>query len=208
MLPVLETLQSDSEDEEDEEEEDEEEEEFDSEAEDGEEGAMSSQSTGHRYPSRSKNSRSTRLTRNRAGVERKRTGKQHHGRLHPHTPAMQTLPARLNLLCGSFSESRAEVNGHSSRSSRSARRHQDDSDRASSPEQGGDGIMRRLLKRKTARAAVNKIKLLEASDEDYEEEKPRRSSSRLRHTARGSKRTAVIQSSSESDQEPSARGRK
>lgn len=205
MLPVLETLQSDSEEEEDEEEEDEEEEEeFDSEAEDGEEGAMSSQSSGHRYPSRSKNSRSTPLTRNRAGVERKRTGKQHH----PHAPAMQTLPARLNLLHGSFPESRAEVNGHSSRSSRSARRHQDDSDRASSPEQVEDGTTRRLLKRKTARAAVNKIKLLEASDEDYEEEKPRRSSSRLRHTARGSKRTAVIQSSSESDQEPSARGRK
>lgn len=85
MLLVLETLQSDSEEEEDEEEEDEEEEEeFDSEAEDGEEGAMSSQSSGHRYPSRSKSSRSTRLTRNRAGVERKRTGKQHHGHLHPH----------------------------------------------------------------------------------------------------------------------------
>lgn len=205
MLLVLETLQSDSEEEEDEEEE---EEEFDSEAEDGEEGAMSSQSSGHRYPSRSKNSRSTRLTRNRAGVERKRAGKRHRAHLHSHAPATQTLPARLNLLRGSFAESRAEVNGHSSRSSRSARRHQDDSDRASSPEQVGDGTTRRPLKRKTARAAVNRIKLLEASDEDYEEEKPRRSSSRLRHTARSSKRTAVIQSSSESDQEPSARGRK
>lgn len=98
MFPVLETLQSDSEEEEEEDEE-EEEEDFDSEAEDGEEGAMSSQSSGHRYPSRSKNSRSTRLTRNRAGVERKRTGKQHHSHLHPQAPANTARtfepPARL-----------------------------------------------------------------------------------------------------------------
>lgn len=52
------------------------------------------------------------------------------------------------------------------------------------------------------------MKLLEASDEDFEEEKqPTRSSSRLRHTARSSKRAAVIQSSSESDQESSTQGR-
>ncbi|KAA8593892.1 hypothetical protein FQN60_004726 [Etheostoma spectabile] len=160
------------------------------EEEDGEEdGQMSSQSSGRRYPrrgensrsknSRSKNSRSTRLTRNSAGADRKRT------------------------------EGRAEVNGHSSRSSRRERRHHQDSDRATS--QGSDReeeiTVRRSLKRKTARAAVTKMKLLEASDEDYEEEeeeeKPRRSSSRLRHTARSSKRTAVIQSSSDSDEEPS-----
>ncbi|XP_075906075.1 bromodomain and WD repeat-containing protein 3 [Nelusetta ayraudi] len=171
-----ETLRSDSEEEdEDEEDDEEEEEEFDS---DGEEAAMSSQSSGHRYPSRSKNSssssRSTRLTRTRAGAERKR------------------------------SESRAEVNGHSGRSSRGARRYQQDSDGASSAEQDGDVGTRRLLKRRTARAAVNKIKLLEALDEDFEEEKqPTRSSSRLRHTARSGKRAAVIQSSSESDQEQS-----
>ncbi|KAM9359280.1 bromodomain and WD repeat-containing protein 3 [Symphorus nematophorus] len=168
--------ESDSEEEED----DEEEEEFDSEGEDGE---MSSQSTGRRYPSRSKNSRSTRLTRNSAGADRKRT------------------------------EGRAEVNGHSSRSSRRERRHHHDSDRATS--QGSDReeeeeiTVRRSLKRKTARAAVNKIKLLEASDEDYEEdeveEKPRRSSSRLRHTVRASKRAAVIQSSSDSEEEPLTR---
>lgn len=64
LLPVAE---SDSEEEE-------EEEEFDSE---GEVGKMSSQSSGRRYPSRSKNSRSTRLTRNSAGADRKRTGKRY-----------------------------------------------------------------------------------------------------------------------------------
>lgn len=65
--------------------------------------------------------------------------------------------------------------------------------------------MRRSLKRKTARAAVNKMKLLEASDEDFEEEEA--AGSRVRHTARISKRTAVIQSSSDTDGETSARGR-
>ncbi|XP_042342206.1 bromodomain and WD repeat-containing protein 3 isoform X2 [Plectropomus leopardus] len=172
-----------SDSEEEDEDEEEEEEEFDSDGEDGEEGGVSSQPSRRRYPSRSKTSRSTRLTRNSAGADRKRT------------------------------EGRAEVNGHSSRSSRRERRHQQDSDRATS--QGSDReeeeeiTVRRSLKRKTARAAVNKIKLLEASDEDYEEEeeeeKPRRSSSRLRHSVRTSKRTAVIQSSSESDEEPSRR---
>ncbi|XP_030599771.1 bromodomain and WD repeat-containing protein 3 [Archocentrus centrarchus] len=120
-------------------------------------------------------SRSTRLTRNSAAGDRKRA------------------------------ECRAEMNGHSSRSSRRERRHHRDSDRATS--QGSDReevTGRRSLKRKTARAAVNKIKLLEASDEDYqedEERKPRRSSSRLRQTARVSKRTAVFKSSSDSDGE-------
>lgn len=116
------------------------------------------------------------------------------------------------LLHGSFSEGRAEVNGHGTRSSRRERRYQNASDRSTS--QGSDmeedTTVRRSLKRKTARAAVNKIKLLEASDEDYEEEeeeKPRRSSSRLRHTVRTSKRTAVIQSSSDSEEEPSTQGR-
>ncbi|XP_056229345.1 bromodomain and WD repeat-containing protein 3 [Seriola aureovittata] len=170
--------ESDSEEEEDDDEE--EEEEFDSEGEEGEDGEVSSQSSGRRYPSRSKNSRSTRLTRNSAAADRKRT------------------------------EGRAEMNGHSSRSSRRERRHHQDSDRATS--QGSDReeeeiTVRRSLKRKTARAAVNKIKLLDVSDEedDEEEEKPRRSSSRLRHTARASKRTAVIQSSSDSDGERSTR---
>lgn len=101
------------------------------------------------------------------------------------------------------------MNGHSGRSSRGARRYKQDSDGASSAEQDGDVGTRRLLKRRTARAAVNKIKLLEALDEDFEEEKqPTRSSSRLRHTARSGKRAAVIQSSSESDQEQSTQSRK
>lgn len=122
-------------------------------------------------------------------------------------------PNVLNIfLHGSFSEDRAEVNGHGSRSSHRERRRHQDSDRATS--QGSEGeeeiTVRRSLKRKTARAAVNKIKLLEASDEDFEEEeeeKPRRSSSRLRHTVRASKRTAVILSSSDSDEKSSTRGR-
>ncbi|XP_069003747.1 bromodomain and WD repeat-containing protein 3 [Embiotoca jacksoni] len=161
--------------------EDEEEEEFDSEGEDGE---VSSQSSDCRYPSRTKSSRSTRLTRNSAAGDRKRT------------------------------EGRPEVNGHGSRSSRRERRHHRDSDRATSQASDQDEvIVRRSLKRKTARAAVNKIKLLEALDEEYEEEeeeeeeekKPTRSSSRLHHTARSGKRTAVIQSSSDSDGELSAR---
>ncbi|XP_076001297.1 bromodomain and WD repeat-containing protein 3 [Genypterus blacodes] len=131
----------------------------------------SSLSSSRRYPSRS-----TRLTRN-AIPDRKRT------------------------------EGRAEVNGHSSRSTHKEKRHYSDSDRATS--QGSDReeeeeiTVRRTLKRKTARAAVNKIKLLEVSDEDYEEEeeKPTRTSSRLRHTTRAGKRTAVIHSSSDSDEE-------
>ncbi|XP_068173110.1 bromodomain and WD repeat-containing protein 3 [Antennarius striatus] len=157
----------------------EEEEELDSEGEDedGEDVENSSRSSGRRYPSRNKNSRSTRLTRNKAGADRKRT------------------------------EVRAEVNGHGGRSSRREKRCHSESDRATS--QGSDGeetvTVRRPLKRKTARAAVNKIKLLEVSDEDDEEEQPRRSSSRLRHTVRSSKRSAVIHSSSDSEEESSAR---
>ncbi|KAM6932903.1 LOW QUALITY PROTEIN: bromodomain and WD repeat-containing protein 3 [Xenentodon cancila] len=122
-------------------------------------------------------SRSSRLTRTRAAGDRKRT------------------------------EGRAEMNGHSSRSSQRERRHLQDSDRATS--QGSDREeveIRRSFKRKTARAAVKMMKLLEASDEDYEEEeekKPTRSSSRLRHMTRVSKRAAVIQSSSDSDGESS-----
>ncbi|KAK1899526.1 Bromodomain and WD repeat-containing protein 1, partial [Dissostichus eleginoides] len=111
------------------------------------------ESDSRRYPSRSKSSRSTRLTRNSSGAQRRRT------------------------------EGRAEVNGHSSRASRRARRHHRDSDGASSPgSDGGEGVtLPRLLKRKTARAAVNKMKLLKV------------------------KRTAVIQSSSDSDEKPSRR---
>ncbi|TNN69768.1 Bromodomain and WD repeat-containing protein 1 [Liparis tanakae] len=135
--------------------------ESDSEEEEDSEGEMSSQSSRRRYPSRGKNSRSTRLTRNGAGADRKRT------------------------------VGRAEMNGHSGRSSRRERRRPQVSDRATS--QGSDRedeiTVRRSLKRKTARAAVNKMKIIEASDEDFEEqdeeEAPRRSSSsRLRHTSK------------------------
>ncbi|XP_029963961.1 bromodomain and WD repeat-containing protein 3 [Salarias fasciatus] len=150
----------------------------DSEDEEEEDGEASSHSSDRCYPSRGKSSRSTRLTRNAAAGDRKRT------------------------------EGRTEVNGHGSRSSRSERRRHRDSDTAASPGSDGEEVVtvRRSLKRKTARAAVNKIKLLDVSDEDEEEEEePTRSSSRLRHATRASKRTAVIQSSSDSDGESSAR---
>lgn len=71
MLPVAES------DSEEEEEDDDEEEEFDSEGEEGEDGEMCSQSSGRRYPSRTKKSGSTRLTRNSAAADRKRTGKHY-----------------------------------------------------------------------------------------------------------------------------------
>lgn len=109
-----------------------------------------------------------------------------------------------------FSESRVEMNGHSSRSSRRERRKRWDSDRPTS--QGsdrGEGEVngRGSLKRKTARAAVDRIKLLEVSDDDDEEkveEMPKRTSSR--QAARAGKRSAVIQSSSDSDGENSSQG--
>ncbi|XP_032401579.1 bromodomain and WD repeat-containing protein 3-like isoform X2 [Xiphophorus hellerii] len=107
-------------------------------------------------------------------------------------------------------EGRAEMNGHSSRASRRERHHHPNSDQASSHDSDREEevTVPRFLKRKTARAAVSKMKRLEASDEDYEEEerKPRRSSSWLPHTSRIGKRTAVIQSSSESDGELSTEG--
>lgn len=96
------------------------------------------------------------------------------------------------------------MNGHSGRSSRRERRRHRDSVREE------EITVRSSFKRKTARAAVNKMKLLEALDEEFEEqdeeEKPRRSSTRLRHTVRSSKRTAMIQISSDSDEQPSRRG--
>ncbi|XP_021165006.2 bromodomain and WD repeat-containing protein 3 isoform X1 [Fundulus heteroclitus] len=154
----------------DSEEDDDEEEECESEGEEEDEGDVSSKSSDHHYCSRS-----TRQTRNRTARD------------------------------GTRAEGKAEMNGHSSRASRRERRSHRNSDRASSSHDSGrkeDAAGPRLLKRKTARAAVSKMKLLEASDEDEEEERrPTQSgsSSRLRHTARTAKRTAVIQSSSESD---------
>ncbi|XP_077421663.1 bromodomain and WD repeat-containing protein 3 isoform X2 [Vanacampus margaritifer] len=167
--------------------EEEDEEPFDSEGEGQENGEASSHSSVHRYHSRAPNSRSTRLTRNAAAAaaDRKKT------------------------------EGRAEMNGHTRRSSRRDRRLLQDSDRAFA--QGSDeeeNTSRRPLKRKTARAAVNRIKLLEAlheeeeeeddddEEEDKEDEEPIRS--RLRNTSRAVKRTTVLQSSSESDGEQQA----
>ncbi|KAF7644935.1 hypothetical protein LDENG_00213400 [Lucifuga dentata] len=121
-------------------------------------------------------------------------------------PSRSTRMTRNAAADRKWTEGRAEVNGHISRSSHREKCHSSESDRSTS--QGSDReeeegiIVRRPLKRKTARAAVNKMKLLEAEDEDYEEdvEKPTRSSSR-RHATRASKRTAVIQSTSDSDEE-------
>lgn len=105
------------------------------------------------------------------------------------------------------------MNGHCRKFGRE-RRLSSESER--SPSQGTDtyrdeeeNVGRRTMKRKTARAAVNKMKLLEASEEDYgsaseDEDKHRRKSSR--HATRVSKRTAVIQSSSESEDQSSASG--
>lgn len=99
------------------------------------------------------------------------------------------------------------VNGHSSRLAPKKRARHRDSGRATSQspdtEEGKENPGRRFLKRRIAQVAVNKIKLLEASlsEEDYEEDSLRRSSGRLR----SSRRTAVIQSSSESEG-PSAHG--
>ncbi|XP_029700101.1 bromodomain and WD repeat-containing protein 3 isoform X2 [Takifugu rubripes] len=96
-----------------------------------------------------------------------------------------------------------KVNGHSSRLPYRRRSRHRDPQRAPShsfDREEEENIMRRSLKRRTARAAVNKIKLLEASlsEEDCEEDNPRRSSGRLR----SSRRPPVIQSSSESEGPP------
>ncbi|XP_046891395.1 bromodomain and WD repeat-containing protein 3 [Hypomesus transpacificus] len=153
-----------------------------SEGEESEGRGKSSSSSSRRYPSRTKG-RSTKLTRNCAS-DRKRP------------------------------ESRAQMNGHSRSSRRERRRHiaserapSQDSDTYREQEEEED-VGRRTMTRKTARAAVSKMKLLEASDEDYEEEEeePKRSSGRP--AARVCKRTAVIQSSSESEEQPSRRGSK
>ncbi|XP_061682626.1 bromodomain and WD repeat-containing protein 3 isoform X2 [Syngnathoides biaculeatus] len=161
--------------------EEEDEEPFDSEGEGQENGEVSSHSFSRSYRSRAAKSTSTRVTRNAAAADRKKT------------------------------EGRVEINGHSSRSSRWEKRLLQDSDRASS--QGSDGkeeeeiTFRRSLKRKTARAAVNKIKLLEASNQDYddeEEEEEQLIRSRLRNISRANKRTTVLESSSDSDREQQA----
>lgn len=112
----------------------------------------------------------------------------------------------VNILfvCLILVDGQQKVNGHSSRLPyRSRSRHRDPQrapSHSSDREEEEENIMRRSLKRRTARAAVNKIKLLEASlsEEDCEEENLRRSSGRLR----SSRRLPVIQSSSESEGPP------
>ena len=108
------------------------------------------------------------------------------------------------------------MNGHGARSSRreKSRRHDSQESSLDEDEEVEDHAGHRFLKRKTARAAINKMKLLDASDEDYEEEEKeakklkRSSTSRLRQTPRISKRTAVIQSDSDSEDASSAQGRR
>lgn len=111
---------------------------------------------------------------------------------------------RVNVLfvCLTSVEGRQTVNGHSSRLLHSRRNRNHRAPRRA-PTQSCDreqeNTARCSLKRRTAQAAVNKMKLLEASlsEEDCEEENPRRSS----------RRPPVIQSSSESEG-PSAHGTK
>ncbi|XP_010884066.2 bromodomain and WD repeat-containing protein 3 isoform X2 [Esox lucius] len=74
-----------------------------------------------------------------------------------------------------------------------------------------ENVGRRTLKRKTARAAVNKMKLLKVSEEDYDsasEEEDKQSRKSSSHVTRLSKRTALIQSSSESDDQSAQSSKK
>ena len=107
------------------------------------------------------------------------------------------------------------MNGHGARSSRreKSRRHDSQESSLDEDEEVEDHAGHRFLKRKTARAAINKMRLLDASDDNYEEEEEkeakklkRSSTSRLRQTP--SKRTAVIQSDSDSEDASSAQGRR
>ncbi|CAL1571939.1 unnamed protein product [Knipowitschia caucasica] len=95
---------------------------------------------------------------------------------------------------------RSMMNGHSSRPTLRDRRQRSQSSPASSSGEQAPG--RRALKRRTAQAAVSKIKLCEGSDEERSgkeedhDQSPR--SSLQRNPSRSNKRTAVIKSSSES----------
>lgn len=108
------------------------------------------------------------------------------------------------FVCLTLVDGQQKVNGHSSRLPYRRRNRHRDPQRVPfhsfDREEEEENPMRSSLKRRTARAAVNKIKLLEASlsEEDCEEDNPRRSSGRLR----SSRRPPVIQSSSESEGPP------
>lgn len=107
---------------------------------------------------------------------------------------------KINFVFLILGEEQQKVNGHSSRFPHRGRSRHRGPRRAPSPSsdrEEKEQNMRRSLKRRTARVAVTRIKLLEASqsEEDCEEDNPRRSSGRLRN----SRRPPVIQSSSESE---------
>lgn len=103
------------------------------------------------------------------------------------------------------------MNGHSRSHERQRPRPCSDSDQE--PSQGSDtsenesssSVSRRPRTRKTAMAAVSKMKLMDIlEDGDGSDEEGRGGSSRP--ATRASKRSAVIQSSSDSDQEEASQG--
>ncbi|XP_051534909.1 bromodomain and WD repeat-containing protein 3 [Myxocyprinus asiaticus] len=105
-------------------------------------------------------------------------------------------------------KSHSKVNGHSRSSVQERQRARPSSDSEQDPSQGSEAseiessssVSRRPRARKTAMAAVNKIKLMETlENEDISDEVGRRSM--VQHVTRTSKRTAVLQSSSESEQQ-------
>ncbi|KAJ7995475.1 hypothetical protein DPEC_G00244940 [Dallia pectoralis] len=161
----------------------EEEEESSREDEESADGRKSSNSSSSRFPSRGRN---TRLTRNSAAAHNKRP------------------------------ERGTQMNGNGRTSRRERRR---DGDSELSPSDGSETykepeeepVGRKTVKRKTARAAVDKMKLLDVSEEDYDsasEEEANRSRLSSSHATRLSKRTARIQSSSESDDRSPAQSSK
>ncbi|XP_051521569.1 bromodomain and WD repeat-containing protein 3-like isoform X2 [Myxocyprinus asiaticus] len=105
-------------------------------------------------------------------------------------------------------ESHAKVNGHSRSSAQELQRARPRSDSEQEPSQGSEAsdidssssFSRRPRARKTAMAAVNKIKLMETlEDEDGSDEEGRRST--IRNVTPASKRSAILQSSSDSEQQ-------
>ncbi|XP_051521574.1 bromodomain and WD repeat-containing protein 3-like isoform X7 [Myxocyprinus asiaticus] len=105
-------------------------------------------------------------------------------------------------------KSHVKVNGHSRSSAQELQRARPHSDSEQEPSQGSEAsdidssstFSRRPRARKTAMAAVNKIKLMETlEDEDGSDEEGRRSTKR--NLTPATKRTAILQSSSDSEQQ-------
>ncbi|XP_051521573.1 bromodomain and WD repeat-containing protein 3-like isoform X6 [Myxocyprinus asiaticus] len=105
-------------------------------------------------------------------------------------------------------KSHVKVNGHSRSSAQELQRARPRSDSEQEPSQGSEAsdidssssFSRRPRARKTAMAAVNKIKLMETlEDEDGSDEEGRRST--IRNLTPASKRSAILQSSSNSEQQ-------